>query len=315
MENAIVAGLVKNGSIAVADAGARNGFTLLPQLRGMIDLYAFEPDPGSFAPLQKQYSGRHRFRNAEVSALALSNKAGEAVLYSAAHPSMSSLCRPDVETASRYVSRMADSEKWLANLHTKNEVRVHTETLDYWAAQKHLDYIDFLKLDTQGSELSILHGAADLLRHKKIGVVFTEVCLAPMYENQCSFAELDLWMRHCGYSLIGLQTYPEIADFLNRRVPGRVTEQIHAGINGDAVYIPADKASFEHPGSVALILAALGYYSQSEFLIREHNLLSPADTETLFAHLARRTVKQKLKHLLQRITPPALHYWYSRLRT
>jgi hypothetical protein len=84
-------------------------------------------------------------------------------------------------------------------------------------------------------------------------------------------------------------------------------------MTGDAIYIPADKTSYKHPGSVALLLAALGYYSQSEALLAENNLLTNNETEQLFRELSKQTFRQKVKQLLRRITPPIVHYWYSRL--
>jgi FkbM family methyltransferase len=305
--------LLNGRNLVVADAGARNGFQLIPQLHKYIDLFAFEPDPVSFEPLNEKYKTSSQFHKVEVSQLALADKAATMKFYPAKHPSMSSLLKHDSDVFKTYTGRMADSEHWAEGFAVREEIDVQTETLDYWAASKQISYIDFLKLDTQGSELMILHGAADLLRNKQIGVVFVEVSFAPLYKEQCSFTELDLWMKHCGYRLADIRTYPEIADYLSRSSSGRVTEQPRFGMTGDAIYIPADKTSYKHPGSVALLLAALGYYSQSEALLAENNLLTNNETEQLFRELSKQTFRQKAKQLLRRITPPVVHYWYSRL--
>jgi FkbM family methyltransferase len=313
METSLAAQLLNRRPITVVDAGARNGFQLLPQLHKYIDLFAFEPDPVSFAPLSAKYKTPAPFLSAELSPLALADKATTMKFYSAKHPSMSSLLSYDREMFNTYTGRMADSAQWVEGFTTREEIEVQTETLDYWAASMQISYIDFLKLDTQGSELMILHGAADLLRNKQVGVVFAEVSFAPLYKEQCSFTELDLWMQHCGYRLADIRTYPEIADYLSRSSSGRVTEQPRFGMTGDAVYIPADKTSYKHPESVALLLAALGYYSLSEALLAENNLLAANVREQLFRELSKQTFRQKVKQLLRRITPPVVHYWYSRL--
>ncbi|MGL5891261.1 MAG: FkbM family methyltransferase [Bacteroidia bacterium] len=313
METSLAVKLLNGRTLVVADAGARNGFQLFPQFHRHTELYAFEPDPVSFHSLKEKYKTFYPFRKAEVFQLALADKASTMKFYPAKHPSMSSLLQHDRDVFRTYTGRMADSEHWAEGFHQREEIDVQTETLDYWAASKQIGYIDFLKLDTQGSELLILHGATDLLRNKQIGVVFTEVSFAPLYKNQCSFTELDLWMKHCGYRLADLRTYPEIANYLSRSSAGRVTEQPRFGMTGDAAYVPADRNSYRHPESVALLLAALGYYSQSEALLAENNLLSGNETEQLFRELSQQTFRQKLKHILRRITPPIVHYWYSRL--
>lgn len=306
--------LINDQSLVVVDAGARNGFQLIPQLHSRIELFAFEPDPISFEPLQEKYAANHSFRRVDVSALALSDQSGEASFYAATHPSMSSLLKPDETSALQATGRMVDAALWAKQLATRQIVTVQTETIDYWANKQQLSYIDFLKLDTQGSELSILHGAADLLRNKQIGVVFTEVSFVSVYQQQCSFSEVDLWMRHCGYRLVDIKTFTEITDYLNRSSYKRIAEQPRAGMHGDAIYIPADKASLTKPASVALILAALGYFSQSEYILKEHQLLGDLQIESLFQQLAQRSFRERFQHFLRRVTPPFLHYWYSRLK-
>lgn len=304
--------LLGGRSLTVVDAGARNGFALLPQLHTYIDMYAVEPDAQSVDKLRKQYTSAP-FRNTAVFDIALSDKSGEAKFYQTNHPSMSSLLRSDAANMHRYTGRMKDSKSWINDLAVRSETEVITETLDYFAASKQISFIDFLKLDTQGSELNILHGAADLLRNKNIGVVYTEVMFVPMYEGQCCFTEIDLWMRHCGYVLADLRIYPEVAEYLDRSTSGRVYEKPHAGLGGDAIYIPLDKDSVRQPASTAILLAALGYFSLAEDILQAHSLLSATETETLFRNLSKQSFSAKFKHLLKRFTPPAFHYWYSRV--
>ena len=298
--------------LTVVDAGARNGFTLLPQLHAFMNMYAFEPDTQSVDKLRKHYASAP-FRNTAVLDIALSDKSGKAKFYQTNHPSMSSLLRSDTANMRRYTGRMKDSGSWIKDIDVRAETEVTTETLDYFAASQQISYIDFLKLDTQGSELNILHGAADLLRNKNIGVVYTEVMFVPMYEGQSCFTEIDLWMRHCGYVLADLRMYPEVAEYLDRSTSGRVHEKPHAGLGGDAIYIPLDKASVKQPASIAILLAALGYFSLAEDMLQAHSLLSAAETEDLFRVLSKQRFGVKFKRILKRFTPPAFHYWYSRV--
>ena len=72
--------------------------------------------------------------------------------------------------------------------------KIKTEKLDDIS---HLPYIDFSKLDIQGSELTVLkNGVKKLENCLAIQLEVSFVCL---YEDQPSFGELDLWMRRNGY--------------------------------------------------------------------------------------------------------------------
>ena len=61
---------------------------------------------------------------------------------------------------------------------------------------------DFLKLDTQGSELAILRGAKDALR--RIGLVEVEVEFVEMYEGQPLFVDVVQLMTNEGFELLYL---------------------------------------------------------------------------------------------------------------
>jgi hypothetical protein len=61
---------------------------------------------------------------------------------------------------------------------------------------------DFLKLDTQGSELAILRGAKDALR--RIGLVEVEVEFVEFYENQPLFGDVVQFMTNEGFELLYL---------------------------------------------------------------------------------------------------------------
>lgn len=71
---------------------------------------------------------------------------------------------------------------------------VQTTKLDDLSA---IENIDFLKLDIQGSEKSVLkHGLTKLLNCVAIQL---EVSFLPLYHNQPTFGEIDVFLREIGY--------------------------------------------------------------------------------------------------------------------
>jgi len=72
--------------------------------------------------------------------------------------------------------------------------RIDTKRLDDIAEVRGTDY---LKMDVQGAELSILRGAGELL--KETMIVHTEVEFVPLYADQPLFADIDAELRAQGF--------------------------------------------------------------------------------------------------------------------
>ena len=53
-------------------------------------------------------------------------------------------------------------------------VEVSMDTMDNFTKKEGITYIDFLKIDTEGSELAVLQGASKLLENKSIGCIHFE---------------------------------------------------------------------------------------------------------------------------------------------
>lgn len=72
--------------------------------------------------------------------------------------------------------------------------KIQTEKLDDISD---LPFIDFAKLDIQGSELTVLKNGS--LKLKNCLAIQLEVSFVCLYEGQPSFGDIDLWMRKNGY--------------------------------------------------------------------------------------------------------------------
>ena len=157
-EHLIIRSLIRPGNVVV-DAGANVGDwsrEVLTTAPG-VQLHAFEPAPDTFAALQRNLVGS----NASLHCMALADRAGETTLFRYAdQPQFAGMnsCyrRPEVEQR--------------LNLHS-TATPVASQTLDSFVAQHGFTRIDFLKIDTEGSELDVLHGAAESLAAGRIKLI------------------------------------------------------------------------------------------------------------------------------------------------
>ncbi len=144
----------------VFDVGANEGdyarqFAGWPQTT----VHCFEPHPRTFGVLAQRTAQQANVRR---HALALSDQAGEAQLYDHAQ-----------ETGSQHATLFAEV---ITDLHGSAAAAsaVELTTLDAFLEKTGIERIGLLKIDTEGNELRVLHGAAAALRDRRIDVIHFE---------------------------------------------------------------------------------------------------------------------------------------------
>jgi FkbM family methyltransferase len=225
---------------AVVDVGAsavgRSSYQPLIEL-GIATLVGFEPLPELFAPL----ASRRRPHETYLP-YALGDGASH-TLYVCAHAPMSSFLKPDPRQLHQFLP-MAQWGRILA------EREMPTRRLDDIAE---IAAIDFLKLDVQGFELTVLqHGRAKLA---EAVAVQAEVPFVTTYEKQPTLGDIDQELRAQGFMphmFIDLMTRM-LAPMLPPEGGWRGINQLH---EGDLVYV-RDVARAERLGDEQLKHTAL----------------------------------------------------------
>lgn len=119
-------------------------------------------------------------------------------LYVTADPYCSSVYLPNWEYIKKY-----EYQHWKPRL-VKKQVVYQTDTLDNIVNESKLD-CDFIKIDTQGSELEILKGSLKTLRQDVAGVII-ETWVSEAYKGQgFTWEVLDL-MNQLGFELFDINT-------------------------------------------------------------------------------------------------------------
>lgn len=150
-------------------------------------IYAFEPVPILYHQL---VSATSNLSNVRCYELALGSQTGKAQFYvsSGTSNASSSLLKPKDHLIQH-------------PLVTFNEtIEVKTQTLDEWAEHHGVDRIDFMWLDMQGYELTMLKASPKIMR--TVSVIFLEVSREELYYGTSLFNEVNAWLTSQGFRYI-----------------------------------------------------------------------------------------------------------------
>ena len=166
------------------DVGAHEGQFFQPLLQANLvsQLVLFEPHPENAARLRERFSDPRVM----VEETAVAAAAGRAELLFGNDTATGSLLPPIGPTPTATQSRIVPL----------------TSLDDYGTAHGLIDRVNVLKIDTQGTDLAVLHGAERLLRESR-PILIVELIFAPLYENQGDPAALISWLAERGYRLVG----------------------------------------------------------------------------------------------------------------
>jgi FkbM family methyltransferase len=180
--------------LVLVDVGARGGVKShwSPATRHLRTI-GFEPDRREYERLVADTRTNDRVTFFDK---ALHNRREPIQLRMTRNPALTSAFDPN----RMFLDRFPEAERF-----DVVEVRqVDACPLDELLAAEHIDDIDFLKVDTQGSERYVIEGAAHALASSAVGVE-VEVEFAPLYTGQPLFADVDTTLRGLGFALFDLR--------------------------------------------------------------------------------------------------------------
>jgi FkbM family methyltransferase len=187
--------LYRRYPISLVDVGARGGLKAnWAAARRHLRLIGFEPDPVELERLVERTTREQS--SSRYLGTALHSHRSTLHLHVARDRGLSSIFPPNRP----FLDTFPDAERF----DTLSMKDVDADALDDVVAANGVGDVDFIKADTQGSELLVLKGAERTLRASVIGVE-VEVEFAPIYSGQPLFADVDAYMRELGYLLFDLR--------------------------------------------------------------------------------------------------------------
>jgi len=180
-------------------------------------VHAFEPLNEHFVTL---VNNTQRFTNVVRYQYGLANKVGKFSFYVSERNGeimgSSSLLAPK------------DHLYWCKDILFPKAVQIETLTLDAWAQQYNINYVDFLWLDLQGSELDVLRASPHIL--KTVKVIWTEASYGEMYKKCARFPQLKQFLENAGFTFVcttgGLSFMFDVL-FVRNEVYQEVTSRIN----------------------------------------------------------------------------------------
>ncbi len=189
----------------IIEAGAHIGRDTLKMalLWPQAQIYAFEPVPSLFDQLKERIKGQP---NVHCFPLALSDSTGMATLHvsSGASTAASSLLEP-WEYRQKRPNVLFDP------------LQVPTITLDQWAHEHNISHIDFLWLDMQGAELSVLKASHHIFPTVK--ALLIEASLSERFKSNPLYTQIIAWLESQGFKALGqdIPKHDKINIFLVRK--------------------------------------------------------------------------------------------------
>jgi len=177
----------RSDSIVVYDVGANRGVMIKRFIHQFPKafIHAFEPYRPFYETLLNEFND---IENVVVNYQGIADEEGEYLFN----------VNKSIDTSSFLESQTTglNSDE---QVQTTSQVKVPVITIDQYAALRGHQRINILKLDIQGSELKALKGAVDLLREKKIDMIFCETYFIQQYVNQPLFFDIANYLLQFGY--------------------------------------------------------------------------------------------------------------------
>jgi FkbM family methyltransferase len=174
------------------DVGACKGESI-PKFKGFDKIYAFEPAPYVFDILTKKYKNDSRI---ECHQIAISDEDTYRSFNYHNHYGYSSFLEIDKE--GEFAKKCQEEDPGFDDVTLVFDVQ--TKRLDTFMQENHIEHIDFLKIDTQGTDLNVIKSLGKMIN--KVDIIEAEVQIKPLYKNSFQKEEIIDFMEKNNFNLI-----------------------------------------------------------------------------------------------------------------
>jgi len=221
----------KKQPFCMIDIGASGGAVeLWKKLGDHVHIVGFEPDERAYEKLMQKSTTPSRITYLDTLLYDQSNKNHNFYYFN--EQQLSSMLEPDAN-----VLKCFGKQKPWEIAQTKE---VTVDTLDNQLMKNNINDVDFIKLDTQGTELMILEGARTIVNNSLFGV-FVEVEFTPVYRQQPLFSDVDNYFRKRDFQLFEFVR----TKYWRRPYFGKYVSSKGQTIYGDVLYFRTTQSFFK----------------------------------------------------------------------
>jgi len=181
------------------DVGANNGRDSIPRAANDPNaiVYAFEPTPELISELKTKTS---HLKNYHIVEKAVSNFEGKTKFFIAGQLDWgcSSLLQFSDKSQNNWPGR--------TDFKVTNEIEVEVITLKSFIENNNIDHIDYLHIDTQGSDLKVLEGLGEKISIVRAGVMEAGSHTDILYYNQNTAADSIKFLNENGFSVSRIES-------------------------------------------------------------------------------------------------------------
>lgn len=264
-----IAAIAEKNPITYFDIGSRGGFQSdLYPLAFAVDAVGFEPDPVEYERLQLLPSGP--WKSITFLPYGVSNQTGSQTLYIPTDAQSASLLKHNSAIGKKF-----DKPQFFEIVRTEN---VRTLSLNDALKQTNFNFIDYLKIDIEGSELAVFKSSPEIMNDML--AVKTENSFIHFRNDQPLASEVDEFLRQIGFELM------DITEPAHWRRHGYLIHPYYSSEKppySRAQIVQADYLYFRDPDTLgedipkllklSLISMALGYFDHA-LMIMERPLIA-----------------------------------------
>lgn len=174
------------------DVGACIGETI-SSFEEFDEIYAFEPSPFAFNILFEKYKNDPRVKCFQIG---ISDEDGFKQFNWHDHYGYSSFLEIDKE--GEFAKKCEQEDSGYDEI--ISVIDVQTKRIDTFMKENCIEHIDFIKIDTQGTDLNVIKSIGEMIN--KVDVIETEVQIKPLYKNSASKQEILNFMEQNNFNLI-----------------------------------------------------------------------------------------------------------------